>query len=220
MKTVTKEKAKALPKGYFDIVAIGASAGGLPALIQILAPLPPDFPVPIVMVEHIPADKPSHLAQVLRRHTKLQVLVADTGQVIQPGTVYVAPPDRHLLVQPGGVLALSDQPKIHFVRPSATALFESVAPVSSEHAIAIVLSGMGTDGSDGVRAIKKAGGRVIVQDKETAFAFAMPQAAIQTGCYDFVLPANKIASALLTLTMVPSGADLFRVVTPLAYYPS
>jgi two-component system chemotaxis response regulator CheB len=215
---IAEKELNSLPKGSFDIVAMGASAGGIPALANILALLPADFPVPIVVVEHVGTGRPSNLALILSRQTKLQVQVGASGLAIHPGTVYVAPPEWHLLVQPDGILALSDRPRIHFVRPSVSVLFESVAAVFQQRAIAVVLTGMGRDGSEGVRAIKRAGGRVIVQDRKTAQAFSMPRAAIETGCYDFVLPVHKIAPALLTLTMVPSGADIFRVVTPLPFY--
>jgi len=118
-----------------------------------------------------------------------------------PGAVYIAPPDRHLLVNPDGTLSLSQSELVHFVRPSADLLFESVAASYRERAIAVVLTGTGSDGSMGVQAIKKMGGTVIAQNQQSAEFGGMPAAAVQSGAVDFVLPLDEIASALVTLVM-------------------
>ncbi|HYM50968.1 MAG TPA: chemotaxis protein CheB, partial [Candidatus Limnocylindrales bacterium] len=115
--------------------------------------------------------------------------------------VYIAPPDRHLLVNPDGTLALSHSELVHFVRPSADLLFESVGASYKARAIAVVLTGTGSDGSMGVRGIKKMGGTVIVQDEESSQFLGMPTAAIKTGDVDFVLPLDEIASALQALVV-------------------
>jgi two-component system chemotaxis response regulator CheB len=120
---------------------------------------------------------------------------------LQPATVFIAPPNRHLLVNPDGTLSLSQSELVHFVRPSADLLFELVAASYKERAIAVVLTGTGSDGSMGVRAIKKMGGTVIVQDEKTSEFFGMPDAAIHSGTVDFVLPLDEIPSALTTLVM-------------------
>jgi two-component system chemotaxis response regulator CheB len=119
--------------------------------------------------------------------------------------VYVAPPDRHLLVNPDGTLSLSQSELVHFVRPSADLLFESVAATAKQRAIAVVLTGTGVDGNMGVRAIKKMGGTVIVQNEQTSEFFGMPSAAIQTGCADFILPLDEIPKALLALVVRGKG---------------
>jgi two-component system chemotaxis response regulator CheB len=121
------------------------------------------------------------------------------GDRLERGTAYVAPPNRHLLVNPDGTLPLSQSELVHFVRPSADLLFESAAASYRERAIAVVLSGSGRDGAMGVKAIKKTGGTVIVQDERTSEFFGMPEAAQQTGMADFVLPLHEIAPALQTL---------------------
>jgi Chemotaxis response regulator containing a CheY-like receiver domain and a methylesterase domain len=113
--------------------------------------------------------------------------------------VYVAPPDRHLLVNDDGTLSLSRTELVNFLRPSADLLFESVAASFKDRAIAVVLTGTGSDGSKGLHAIKKMGGTIISQDEGTSEFFGMPAAAIRTGLVDFVLPLNQIAAALTTL---------------------
>src|SRR2546427_1737216 len=113
--------------------------------------------------------------------------------------VYIAPPNRHLQVNPDGTLSLSQSELVHFVRPSADLLFESTAASFKDRAIAVVLSGTGSDGSMGVKAIKKMGGTVMVQDEKTSEFFGMPGAALQTGSVDFVLPLEEISSALVSL---------------------
>jgi two-component system chemotaxis response regulator CheB len=187
--------------GAFDIIALAASAGGLKALSQVLTALPSDFPASIVVVQHLDPRHRSLMADILSRRTALQVKQAEEGNRLTAGTAYIAPPNRHLLVNPDSTLSLSQSELVHFVRPSADLLFESVAASYKDRAIAVVLSGTGSDGSMGVRAIKKMGGTVIVQDEKTAEFFGMPGAAVQTGCVDFILPLDEIPSALVTLVV-------------------
>src|ERR1700741_1025375 len=172
----------------FDTVAIAASAGGLRALSEILAALPSDFPAALVVVQHLDPRHRSLMAEILSRRTSLPVKQAEEGDCLKPGKVFIAPPNRHLLVNPNGTLSLSQSELVHFVRPSADLLFESVAASYKDRSIAVVLSGTGSDGSMGVRAIKKMGGTVIVQDERTSQFYGMPGAAVKTGCVAFVLP--------------------------------
>lgn len=185
----------------FDVVAIAASAGGLNAINGVLANLPAVFPASIVVVQHLDPRHRSLMAEILARNTALRVKQAEEGETMQPGTVYIAPPDQHLLVNSDGTLALSQSELVHFVRPSADLLFESVAASHKERAIAVVLSGTGSDGSMGVQAIKKMGGTVICQDVDSAEFSGMPLAAMQSKCVDFSLPLDEIAAALVTLVM-------------------
>jgi len=185
--------------GGFDIVAIAASAGGLRAISQIVAALPADFSAAIVVVQHLDPRHRSLMADILSRRTSLHVEEAKEGTHLNAGTTYIAPPNRHLLVNSDGTISLSQSELVHFVRPSADLLFESVAASYKERVIAVVLSGTGSDGSMGVKAVKKMGGTVIVQDEQSAEFYGMPGAAMQTGCVDFVLPLDEIASALVTL---------------------
>lgn len=183
----------------FEVVAMAASAGGLRALSQILAALPANFPAAIVVVQHLDPRHRSLMADILSRRTALQVQEATEGTRLKFGTAYIAPPNKHLLVNADKTLSLSQSELVHFVRPSADLLFESVAASYKECAIAVVLSGTGSDGSMGVKAIKKMGGTVIAQDEPSAEFYGMPGAALQTGCVDFVLRLDEIAAALLTL---------------------
>jgi two-component system chemotaxis response regulator CheB len=180
---------------------MAASAGGLNALSTVLAALPGAFPVPIVVVQHLDPRHRSLLASILARRTALKVTQAAHGEVTVPATVYLAPPDHHLLIDASGVLTLTHTELVHFVRPSADLLFESAAASFRAGAITVVLSGSGSDGAMGVKAIKKMGGTVIVQDERTSEYFGMPGAAIRTGAVDFVLPLEEIAPALEALVV-------------------
>jgi two-component system chemotaxis response regulator CheB len=139
------------------------------------------------------------MASILARRTALHVKQAEDGDRLEAATAYVAPPNKHLLVNADGSLSLAQTELVHFVRPSADLLFESVAASHRERAIAVVLTGTGSDGSMGVRAIKKMGGTVIAQDEGSSEFFGMPNGAIQTGDVDFVLPLDEISAALVTL---------------------
>lgn len=183
----------------FDLIAFAASAGGLNALSHVLSLLPANFPAPIVIVHHLDPRHRSLIAEILSRRTKLRVQEAREGDHLRAHTVFVAPPDYHLLVNPDGTLSLSHSELVHFLRPSADLLFESVAASFKERAIAVVLSGTGADGAMGLRAIKKMGGTIIAQDEATAEFFGMPSAAIKTKMVDFILPLDQIAEALVTL---------------------
>jgi two-component system, chemotaxis family, protein-glutamate methylesterase/glutaminase len=139
------------------------------------------------------------MAEILGRRTAMPVKEAREGDRVEAGHAYIAPPNRHLLVNADGTLSLTQTELVHFVRPSADLLFESTAAAYRERAIAVVLSGSGKDGAMGVKAIKKMGGTVIAQDEKTAEFVGMPEAARETGAVDFVLPLSEIAAALQTL---------------------
>jgi two-component system chemotaxis response regulator CheB len=183
----------------FEVVALAASAGGLSAVSEVLAAIPADFPTAIVLVQHLDPNHRSMMAEILGRRTKLRVRQAAEGDRIEAGGVWVAPPAHHLLVNGDGTLSLTRTELVHFVRPSADLLFESIAAGFRERSIAVVLTGTGVDGEMGVRAVKKMGGVVIAQDQDTSEYFGMPGAAIKTGCVDFILPLDKIAGALIAL---------------------
>jgi two-component system chemotaxis response regulator CheB len=187
------------PADRFEVVALAASAGGIPALSGVIAGLPEDFPSSVVVVQHLDPRHRSLMADVLSRRTPLQTKQAEHGEPLKPSTVYIASPDYHLLVNADGTLSLTQTELVHFVRPSADLLFESVAASYRDRAIAVVLTGTGTDGAAGVRAVNKMGGTVIAQDRETSDFFGMPGAAIATGLVDFILPLEEIAPALVTL---------------------
>jgi len=182
-----------------DVVALAASAGGLQALSSVLAPLPLEFAAAIVVVQHLAPDHRSLLSEILSRRTALPVKEAEEGDRLLAGMIAVAPPNKHLLVNPDGTLSLSSAALVHFVRPSADLLFESLAASYRDRAIGVVLTGSGADGGMGVRAIRKMGGTVIAQDRATSAFFSMPDTAIKTGCVDLILPLDEIAAALVRL---------------------
>ncbi|MEU4996858.1 chemotaxis protein CheB [Streptomyces sp. NPDC021622] len=182
--------------GQYAVVAVASSAGGIQGLGALLGALGPGLPVPVLVVQHLDPRHRTLLAEVLSRRTELDVKLAEDHESIRPGTVYLAPPDRHLLVGPEGVLSLSDSELVHFVRPSADLLFESVAGAYGSRAIACVLTGTGVDGAMGVDAVKSRGGTVIAEDPETAQFAGMPSAAVGTGSVDFVLRLEEIAAAV------------------------
>ena len=180
-------------------MALGASAGGLNALTRVLSGLPADFPAALVVVQHLDRRHRSLMVEILAKRTSLEVRQAAEGDELRAGRVVIAPPNHHLLVNAGGRLSLAQTELVHFVRPSADLLFESTAAAYRERAIAVVLSGSGQDGAMGVRAIKKMGGTVIVQDAKNAEFAGMPEAALATGSADFVLAVDEIAPALQRL---------------------
>lgn len=182
------------------VVAIAASAGGLAAISGVLAALPADFAAPILVVQHLDPHHRSWMAEILSRRTGLRVIQVQGGEQIAAGTVFLAPPNRHLLVGTDGVLSLTGTLRVQYSRPSADVLFVSLAESWGAGAIAVVLTGTGKDGAKGVRAVKDHGGMVIAQNEDSAAFFGMPGAAIQTGAADLVLPLQSIAPALLELT--------------------
>jgi two-component system chemotaxis response regulator CheB len=159
-------------------IVIGASAGALEALSVILPALPGDFRLPIFIVVHIPPDKRSVLAELFRAKCKIRVSEVEDKEPIRPSTAYFAPPDYHVLVENDHTLALTNEEPVLFSRPSIDVLFESAADIYGPDVVAVLLTGANHDGAKGLLLIAKAGGEVIVQDPETAFAAAMPQAGL------------------------------------------
>jgi two-component system chemotaxis response regulator CheB len=189
----------------FKIVAFAASLGGIEALKQILSSLPIDFPAAVVVVQHRTVDKPFRLPQVLGKNTELKIIEAVRDADLQPGVVLVAPPGLHMLVQEEGRIQFSDAPKVNFVRPSADVLFSSLAKYFGPRVIAIVLTGIDGDGSNGAAIVSEMGGIVIVQDPDSARAPGMPRSTIRTGAVDFVLPLKDIAPCLMRLVAKADG---------------
>ncbi|HVR82744.1 MAG TPA: chemotaxis protein CheB, partial [Planctomycetota bacterium] len=191
--------------GKVRILAIAASTGGPGALSRLLSELPGDFPVPILLVQHMALGFGEGFVAWLNTALALNAKVAENGEPLSPGTVYVAPDDRHLGVSERSTIALSSAPPLAGFRPSGTFLFQSVAKAFGPSAVAVVLTGMGQDGAEGVRQIREFGGRVIAQDEETSVVFGMPKAAIATGSVEDVLPLQAIASRILGLARGAGG---------------
>jgi two-component system, chemotaxis family, protein-glutamate methylesterase/glutaminase len=184
----------------YSIVVIGGSAGGIPALISLLSALPASFPLPILVVQHLSAEAPSHLPAVIGRRTALAAKWANHGEPARARTVYFAPPNRHLLVGPDFRIALSSAARVDYWRPSVDLLFTSAATVCGSGVIAIVLSGAMWDGAKGIDAVAKHGGITIVQDETTSSHFDMPAAAVDFGRADVIMSPLRIAAALRVLT--------------------
>ena len=198
-----KELIRPISDDAFDIVAIASSAGGVTALSELLAKLPSSFPSAILVVQHLSPNYISHLDEILARKAPLPVKRAENGEQARPSTIYIAPPNQHLLIAPDRTLSLTQTELVHFLRPSADILFKSVAAAYGKRAIAVVLTGTGKDGAMGVKAIHQMGGKVIVQDPATAEFNAMPKNAIATGSVDFILPLPEIAEKLICLVTNP-----------------
>lgn len=184
---------------YYDVVALAASAGGLNALTEVLRSLPVDFPAAVLVVQHIEPHRKSMLAEILNRKSPMPVQQAKDGIKMEPGIVYIAPPDHHMQVEQDGRLHLNQDARVNFSRPAIDPLIESMAEVYRERIIVVILTGMGNDGSKGIGAVKARGGEVIVQDLDSSKYTGMPGAAIHTGNIDFVLPLETISSAIVSL---------------------
>ena len=181
------------------IVAIAASTGGPAALQRVLGDRPCHFPAPILVVQHMAPGFIDGLAAWLTGAAGLRVKVAAAGERLAPRTVYLAPDDQHLGVANSGTIALSAAPAVNGFRPSGTVLFESVARVFAAGTVAVVLTGMGEDGLDGLRAVRRAGGRIFAQDEDSSVVFGMPGVAVAAGLAQAALPPAEIASALVAL---------------------
>lgn len=177
-------------------VVLGASWGGVDASIRILGVLPADFPLPILLVQHQRYDAESRLATVLTSRTALPVVAPQDKEPLLPGTVYVAPPGFHMLVESEREIALSCHWQVHYSRPSIDELFISAADVYGSALIGVLLTGANEDGAAGIEYIHRRGGSTIVQDPATAEAPAMPEAAIATGCVDYIVPLEEVGHFL------------------------
>jgi two-component system chemotaxis response regulator CheB len=180
------------------LVAVGASAGGFQALTEILGRLPVDFSGSLAIVQHRRADESSLLRELLSQRTRLPVIEPHHGAPLRPGHVYIAPPDYHLLIEPGQ-LALSIDPPINRSRPSIDVLFDSAATAYRHRAIGVVLTGASADGAQGALRLWQMRAPLIVQDPATAEAAACPQAALNLVPDAIVLPLSEIADRLTAL---------------------
>jgi two-component system chemotaxis response regulator CheB len=188
-----------LPRARPRIVSIAASTGGPAALAQVLGGLPPAFPLPLLVVQHIANGFADGLARWLDGVSPLSVRIAGEGEALAPGTVYLAPDDHHLMVRNAETVTVARTPPVDGFRPSASVLFESAARVFGGAAVAVVLTGMGEDGVSGIRSLHAAGGCVIAQDEQTSVIYGMPGATVAAGLADYVLPLPAIAKHIEAL---------------------
>ena len=177
-------------------VVIGASAGGVEALTLLLPALPTTFRPALFIVLHLPRERPSLLVDIFARRCARPVREADDKEPVEPGTVYFAPPDYHMLLEKNRQIALSADEPVHFSRPSIDVLFESAAEVYGERLLGIILTGGNQDGAVGLHAIHQAGGVTVVQQPDNAKVPLMVVSALQRGPADFVLSLPEIAQLL------------------------
>jgi two-component system chemotaxis response regulator CheB len=182
--------------GRVDAIVMGASAGGIEALMMLLPALSAAFRIPVFIVLHLPRDRPSLLAQIFSQKCALPVCEAADKEPVCPGTVYFAPPDYHLLIDEGPCLALSADELVNYSRPSVDVLFESAADIYGARLLGIVLTGANEDGSEGLAAIHAAGGITIVQQPGSAQVKQMVAAALNRNPASYALDLEGIAAVL------------------------
>lgn len=183
-------------KGRIEAIVIGASAGGVEALGLILPRLPAKFRPSLLIVLHLPRERPSLLVEIYEKRCALPIREADDKEPIEPGTVYFAPPDYHMLVERNRQIALSTEEPVHFSRPSVDVLFESAADVFGSRLLGVILTGANEDGAAGLHAIHRAGGVTVVQQPDSAKVPLMVVSALQRNPADFVLSLPEIAELL------------------------
>jgi two-component system chemotaxis response regulator CheB len=181
------------------LVAIGASAGGVQALLQILPSLPASYPLPVLVVVHVPPDRSNALVPLFQSKCQVKVKEAEDKEPAVAGVVYFAPSDYHLLVEADGSLSLSSDELVNHSRPSIDVLLESSADAFGPALAGVVLTGANGDGALGLRAILAAGGAAVVEDPQAAYASAMPAAALQACPSAHVMKLDAIAPYLLSL---------------------
>ena len=191
-----------MPRARRDVIVVGASAGGLPALRQLVSAFPADFPASTFIVSHLSPQAPSWLPEILTKSGPLPALAPEDGTSIRRGRIYVAPPDRHMLVEPG-VIRVVRGPRENRHRPAVDPLFRSAAWAYGPKAIGVVLSGYLDDGAAGLWAVKSCGGLAIVQDPTDAIQPQMPQQAAMNIDVDHILPVADIGPLLVELVSQP-----------------
>jgi two-component system chemotaxis response regulator CheB len=198
-RTILDSAAKKDKVPFNDIIAIAASTGGPNALNVILPNFPKDFCCPIVIAQHIADGFVVGLVEWLAKITKVAVKVADHGEILLPGHVYVSPPDQHMTVDYENRVAMVKRKIQDIYHPSCDTLLASVATVYGAKAIGVILTGMGADGVQGLMKIKEMKGRTIAQDEETSIVYGMPKKAVEAGCVDMVCPLPQIGEKLLSM---------------------
>ncbi|PKH35065.1 chemotaxis protein CheB [Pseudomonas sp. 43NM1] len=185
-----------------EAIVIGASAGGVEALLNILGPLRPGFVLPIIVVLHLPEERRSHLAEVFSRRVSLPVLEAYDKTPVEAGTLYFAGPGYHLSVEHDRSFSLSLEDRVHHSRPSIDYLFESAADVYGPALAAVLLTGANRDGASGLAQVKVRGGLTVVQDPEEAQVATMPRAALALHQPDYILPIHGIGRLIVELEQI------------------
>ncbi len=186
----------------YKAIVIGVSAGGMGALGKILPALPADFPLPVIVVQHVSPQSDNYMIRHFDKMSQLKVKEADEKEAIRAGMVYFAPPNYHLLIEENRTFSLSTEARVNFSRPSIDVLFESALDAYCSSLIGVILTGANNDGSRGLKKIKDCGGLAIVQDPATAEVPAMPEAALKATRVDHVAGLDKLADLLIKLAAV------------------
>ncbi|MDX8396014.1 MAG: chemotaxis response regulator protein-glutamate methylesterase [Mariprofundaceae bacterium] len=196
-------KKSAIKPGRFrttdTIVAIGASTGGTEAIKEVLMTLPPNFPG-VIITQHIPAAFSKPFAERVNQASAIEVCEASDGQQVLPGHAYIAPGDKHMLLERSGaryICRLNDGPPVNRHKPSVDVMFRSVAQNAGGNAIGVILTGMGADGAEGLKEMLEAGAKTIGQDENSSVVWGMPGAAFKIGAVQTVLPLNKVSETLV-----------------------
>jgi|TergutMp193P3_1026864.scaffolds.fasta_scaffold00583_9 two-component system chemotaxis response regulator CheB len=192
-------KQAAVASRKINAIVIAASTGGPMALCQLFTALPGELSVPIFLVQHNTSGFDRSFVQWLDEYTPLNVCLAEEGTVPVKGSIYVAPTDRHMILGDKGI-AFDDGEPVNNQKPAADILFKSAAEFYGDGLVSVVLTGMGSDGAEGTRYVKQAGGVTIAQDEATSMIYGMPQAAVGTGCIDMILPLGEIPKRLVFLS--------------------
>ena len=195
---------------FFDLIVVGASWGGLDALTVLVRGLPPDFKVPVVIDQHRGADAESFLSELLQQWTGRKVVEPEDKDPIEPGYIYVAPANYHLLVEPGHFSLTTEQP-VRYSRPSIDVMFGSAAHAYGEKLIGVVLTGANEDGSRGLKCVEEFGGYCVVQDPATAEVSTMPMAALKRVPGAIVVPLPDIAANVVDVAKNGPPARITRV---------
>lgn len=185
-------------EGVKGLVGIVASTGGPPALAAVLGGLPADFHSPVLVVQHIAHGFLQGLVDWLGQQVPMPVRIAERGDIARPGTAYFAPEDSHLAIGPNGSLRLLKDPPVDGHRPSGTVLLSSMAETCPAVSVGVVLTGMGRDGAEGLRALREAGGHALAQDEATSLIYGMPKAAVELGAVERVVPLELVAREIVT----------------------
>ncbi len=187
-------KSKVIPASR--IVAIGASTGGPRAIEELFKGFTRPLNAGIILTQHMPAGFTRSFAERLNQISNFPVKEGEEGDIIQNGQAFIAPGGYHMVIREGGIIHLDDGPPVEYVRPSVNVMMLSAVEVYSSNIIGVILTGMGKDGADGMAAIRKAGGKTLVQSQETCTIYGMPKAVVERGAADMILPLTKIAKTI------------------------
>jgi two-component system chemotaxis response regulator CheB len=183
----------------FKAIVIGASAGGIDAMLIILSAIPADFQLPIVLILHLPSGAESRLPELVAHHAKISAKEAFDKEKLERGVIYIAPSNYHLLIDPDRCFSLSAEEPLNYSRPSIDILFQSAADAFGEELVGVLLTGANEDGVQGLKAIQRQGGYTLVQDPKTAVARTMPDAALKSMRPDGLMTLNEIGDFLAKL---------------------